>query len=199
MPLTLEGLEPLGATPIDAEELAGLIPQFITTRKELFDAEFKNINQALMHYFTSKRKFQFTLKNLYKTHQDMFKHIWKWAGKKRTTDKNIGIDWYQIDTELKKLIDDFEYWSKNAVDPLEVSARVHHRLVKIHPFHNGNGRWARFLTNLYLKQKTGSYIRWPEDALFIETSFRKQYIETLRQADQSNYDPLTQLHKKHLQ
>ncbi|MBI4208502.1 MAG: Fic family protein [Deltaproteobacteria bacterium] len=34
----------------------------------------------------------------------------------------------------------------------ELSARLHHRLVWIHPFENGNGRWARLIMNIHLKK-----------------------------------------------
>ena len=39
----LIGSEPLGATPLEEEDLSELLPRHITTRRELFDAEFKNI------------------------------------------------------------------------------------------------------------------------------------------------------------
>ncbi|MBU0580080.1 MAG: mobile mystery protein B [Candidatus Margulisbacteria bacterium] len=187
-----------GSTPLDEEDLEGLIPQFITTRRELFDAEFRNITEAYTKYLTSSRKFSFSMKNLYKVHKDMFEKIWKWAGAKRKTNKNIGVDKTQIDVELKKLLDDFEYWEKESVDPIEVSAKLHYRLVAIHPFNNGNGRWARFIASIYLKQKTRETIQWPDDEMRITTEFRKQYIQTLVEAGKHNYKPLIQLHKEHL-
>ncbi len=33
---------------------------------------------------------------------------------------------------------------------LSKSIRIHHRLVKIHPFVNGNGRHARLVSDIYL-------------------------------------------------
>ena len=189
---------PPGATPLDAEDLEGLLPRYITTRAELNDAEFKNISEGPKKYFLSRRKFQFTISNLYKIHKEMFGNVWKWAGKKRKTEKNIGVDKTQIDVELKKLMDDLEYWLEQNMDIVEISARLHHRLVFIHPFNNGNGRWARFIVNLFLKDHLGSYLDFPEDELLLLTTIRKSYISALREADGLNYKPLIDLHKKYI-
>ena len=32
----------------------------------------------------------------YKLHEKIFNQVWKWAGKQRITDKNIGFHWQQI-------------------------------------------------------------------------------------------------------
>ena len=141
---------PLGASPISAEELEGLLPKYITTRQELYNAEFKNITEASKKYLLSKRKFEFTIENFYKIHREMFSNVWIWAGKKRKTNKNSGVDKTQIEIELKKFIDDFHYWHGQNLEVIEISARLHHRLVYIHPFNNGNGRWARFVVNIFL-------------------------------------------------
>ncbi len=194
----LLGLDPLGATPLEEDDLEDLRPKHITTRRDLYDAEFKNITNAYSKYLTSKRAFVFSLSNFYKLHREMFGFVWNWSGKKRKTNKNIGIDKIYIDVELKKLIDDFQAWETNQHDPVEISARLHAKLVAIHPFNNGNGRWARLICNLYLKNKTGRYIDWPEDQLFITTDFRKKYINTLQEADKHNLKPLIDLHKKYL-
>ena len=194
----LLGHDPPGSTPLDEEDLEGLIPKFITTRRELFDAEFRNITEAYIKYLTSSRKFLFSIKNLYKVHEEMLNRVWQWAGAKRKTNKNIGVDKHQIDVELKKLLDDLEYWEKNNIDLIEISARLHYRLVAIHPFRNGNGRWARFIASLYLRQKIGKTINWPDDQMLIATEFRKRYIDALLQAAKHNFNPLITLHKEHI-
>ena len=38
--------------------------------------------------------------------------------------------------------------------PVKTAAFLHHKLVEIHPFTDGNGRVARLLTNLYLMKST---------------------------------------------
>ena len=111
------------------------------------------------------------------------------------TNKNIGVDWHQIDTELKKLIGDLQYWQENKTDVMEISARLHHRIVKIHPFENGNGRWARFAVNLFLQNQDLRTVNWPEKELFINSVFREKYIDALKQADLQKYEELIALHK----
>jgi len=189
---------PLGATPLTPEEFGDMLPLHITTRNELNDAEFINISKATQKYFLSRKKFQFSLGSIYQVHKDMFGNVWKWAGKKRTTNKNIGSDKVYINFELKKFIDDFDYWLKYDMDATEISARIHHRLVFIHPFNNGNGRWARFLSNLFLKDNLSSYLEFPENELLLTTTIRKTYIKALQEADTLNYQPLIDLHKKYL-
>jgi Fic-DOC domain mobile mystery protein B len=189
---------PPGATPLDAEDLEGLIPRYITTRRELNDAEFKNISEASQRFFLSRKKFKFTVSSLYKTHKEMFSKVWIWAGKKRKTEKNIGVNKTQIDVELKKIIDDLEYMLKQDMNTVEISARLHHRLVYIHPFNNGNGRWARFIVNLFLKDHLNAYLDFPEDELLLTTKIRKIYIKALKEADDLNYKPLIDFHKKYI-
>jgi len=189
---------PPGATPLTQEDLEGLLPKYISTREELNDAEFKNINEASKKYFLSKKRTQFTIHDLYKIHKEMFGNVWKWAGKKRITEKNIGVDKNQIDIELKKLLDDLEFWLDKNVDSLEISARFHHRLVHIHPFNNGNGRWARFIVNLFLKDQLNSYLDFPENELLLTTEVRKAYIKALQMADNFNYQPLIRFHEKYI-
>ena len=189
---------PPGATPLTPEDLEGLLPKYITTREELNDAEFKNISEASKKYFLSRKKNEFTIGNLYKIHKEMFGNVWKWAGKKRKTEKNIGVDKTQIDVELKKLLDDLKYWLEQSMNSLEISARLHHRLVYIHPFNNGNGRWARFIMNLFLKDYLNSYLEFPEDDLLLTTEIRKTYIKALQKADNLDYQPLIDFQKKYI-
>jgi Fic-DOC domain mobile mystery protein B len=193
---------PPGSTPLTAEELEGLIPRHVTTRKDLNDAEFRNYSEAEKMYLLSKRKKAFRLDplDLYRLHKEMFGHVWKWAGKKRLTNKNIGVDKAQIDVEMMKLKGDLVCWleqeQNRQLGVLEISARLHHRLVYIHPFCNGNGRWARFVVNLFLRDKTNSFIRFPEDDLKVSTEIRDRYIQALHAADNWEYGPLIALHRE---
>lgn len=189
---------PTGATPLTPEDLDGLLPKYITTRRELNDAEFKNISEASKKYLLSRKNIQFTISSLFRIHKEMFGKVWNWAGKKRKTNKNIGVDKAQIEVELKKLIDDFDFWKEQNIGTLEISARLHHRLVYIHPFNNGNGRWARFIINLFLIEQLNSYLDFPEDELILTTKIRKTYIQALQEADNLNYKPLINFHKKYI-
>jgi len=66
--------------------------------------------------------------------------------------------------------------------PIKTAAFLHHRLVEIHPFTDGNGRVARLLTNLYLLKEG-----YPPIVLRIKD--RKKYYRFLSLADGENLDP----------
>jgi len=192
----ISGTLPDGATPLD--DVSQLIPAYISTVAELYNAEFININEAVGKYFLKPARKRFlTMDLLHKIHKDMFAKVWEWAGRNRKTNKNIGVDWHQIDVEIKILLDDLKYWQEQNEDITEISAKLHHRLVKIHPFENGNGRWARFVLNLFLRDQGRKTVNWPEKELFVNSIFRAQYLSALKQADAQHYDELIELHEKY--
>ncbi len=83
-----------GQTPLDADELAGLLPRHITTQGDLNDWEALNILQAHRWLDKAKRNANHNVleeqfcRNL---HRKMFADTWRWAGEFRRSDKNIGI------------------------------------------------------------------------------------------------------------
>jgi Fic-DOC domain mobile mystery protein B len=176
-----------GETPLD--DASGLLPLYITTRKELDEAEFLNLSEATKFYLSNPSKinnFEIIREDLFDLHKKMFCNVWSWAGKKRTSNKNIGVDFFKIDEEIRKLEGDFKYWEKEKNDFIELIAKLHHRLVWIHPFEGGNGRWSRMVVNfIYYKQKK-AFIKWPYE----ESSFRDKYLEALREADDHKFEKL---------
>lgn len=188
-----------GSTPISREDREGLIPDFLTTREELNAVESANINQAALKYFggrLSEKKAPFTYEWLLRLHREMFGEVWKWAGEIRRKEISIGIPVHQIRGELVRLVGDYNFWNNKKEKALEVSAWIHHRLVWIHPFRNGNGRWARFATDIYLKRSGLSRISWPEEEIIIRGTFRKEYIAALQEADRGDFTKLIALHRK---
>ncbi len=107
-------------------------------------------------------------------------------------EKNIGVEAYQIGTELKNLCDDVDAWIEHDSYPVdELAARFHHKLVKIHAFPNGNGRHARLAIDVLLtKQLDEKAFTWGSASIEKEGDVRKKYIEALRQADRGNYHAL---------
>jgi Fic-DOC domain mobile mystery protein B len=192
--VNVQGLEPYGSTPLD--DYSGLRLSHISSLKELYEAEFLNITVATSNFLLKQIPLNVLMERnyLYKVHKIMFSKVWDWAGKKRTSSKSVGVDKIYIDIELAKFIKDFDYWELSKMDPVEVSARIHQKLVYIHPFENGNGRWARLVTNVYLKQKINKIIFWPEQELFINNVFRNEYIQALQRADRSDYQDLKKIH-----
>lgn len=179
-----------GATPID--DISGLIPTHITTRSELNEWEAANILKAVGKYLTAKKRWLISIDWLKKVHKDMFDETWKWAGKFRQSNFNLGADWHSIPEQMKMLIDDVAHWEKtnNAPAIFEQSVRIHHRLVKIHPFINGNGRHARLAADIYLFCRDHKLPIWPDKALIQASDVREQYIMALQAADKGDYKPL---------
>ncbi len=186
---------PQGATPIDADEIKGLLPTHITTRAELDRWEQDNINEALA-WVEKHKPTDILNESFMKTlHNKMFCNVWKWAGKFRQTEKTIGVPWYTISVELKKLCDDAEYWIENKTFPDdEIAARFHHRLVSIHLFPNGNGRHARLAADILLKYVLNkSPFTWGGTNLVKSGRDRQRYIESLVAADRGDYKKLLEL------
>ncbi len=178
------------STPLTTEEQEQLIPAYITLRHELNEAEQSNILTAEEWAFGRQRNVldEAFLANL---HQRMFGRVWRWAGTWRRTDRNIGIDAYRIPQALRQLIDDCRYWIDYATyQPDEIAARLHHRLVFIHPFPNGNGRHARLAADLLLVMLERPRFSWGRINLVDAGETRQTYIAALRAADNHDMAPL---------
>ena len=183
---------PFAATPLDDDEMGGLIPS-LATRAELNEFEESNILSATLWASSSRllRRDYPNVTALRRLHGEMFKHTWKWAGQFRTSDKNIGIHWPQVQSELHKLCEDARYWVDNQTYTwVELGARFHQRLVFIHPFPNGNGRHGRLATDILLRQNGQKSFTWGSQALTPDGSPRKAYIAALHSADVGNLEPL---------
>ena len=178
------------ATPLTPEERDGLIPSYITLRRELNEAEQANILEAEAWAFARKRhvldeKFLKTL------HKRMFGRVWRWAGEFRLTERNIGVTPYRIGVALRNLLDDCRYWiERGTYPPDEIATRFHHRLVWIHPFPNGNGRHARLATDLLLVGLGQPRFSWGRVNLIDAGETRQAYIAALRAADGHDINPL---------
>lgn len=185
-----------GQTPID--DLSGLLLP-IKTQRQLNDAESKNNSKAYAKYILFAKptsKFDpFTYQSFCGIHKDMFGEVWSWAGEIRKTIKNMGSAPAEIGSEIHRFLFDFHQWEEKGIRPLEVAVKIHHRLVQIHPFENGNGRWARLVTNIYLRRKRIPLIKWSEDQDFIRKVFKPRYIAALKAADHGDYEPLSRLHE----
>jgi Fic-DOC domain mobile mystery protein B len=181
---------PPGATPLDADELASLVPGHITTQGELNEWEQANIVQG-DQWARKQRKEILNDAFVRQLHKQMFGETWRWAGEFRKSNKNIGIDWPKISVELRKLLDDVHYQIEHASCPSdEIAVRFHHRLVAIHPFPNGNGRHARLMADLLVKRLGQPRFTWGSRSLFDAGETRQAYIAAMQAADTRDYAPL---------
>ncbi len=183
---------PEGATPLDPNEMEGLLLS-VSTQKDLNALEKANIRSGVQWAYRSRklRKFLLSFSGLMLLHQKTFGEVWRWAGIPRTAEKNIGIPPHQISEELGKLCADTQYWIENRIFNWdEIAVRFHHRLVFIHSFVNGNGRHARIATDLLLKFNSCKEFTWGATDLVSESVTRSAYIGALKQADKGDYSKL---------
>lgn len=183
---------PDGATPLDLNEIDGLLLPHITTQKELNRWEQQNILKAEEWAFGKKHKDILGQRFVCQLHKKMFGEVWKWAGQFRRTNKNLGVDKGIIAIELANLCADCSAWIEFQTYPNdEIAARFHHRLVQIHPFANGNGRHARLMADVVLKQLLGEEpFTWGQGDLVAQGDKRGQYINALKAADAHDYSEL---------
>ncbi len=193
--------EPIpGETPIDPSQLVPSLRRTIRHRSELNILEARSIRPAVVKYLAGKptrRQAPFTLDWIYKLHREMFRKVWVFAGKRRNRMLNIGIEVYQIDPQLRQLLDDLAYWGEHEIHGMiEQAARLHHRAVQIHPFENGNGRWSRLLANIWLKQNDEPITAWPDETIGDKSVIRGKYIDAVQAADKGDYALLIELHER---
>ncbi len=191
-----DSTEPLGATP--GQDISGLLLHHQSSRDEINAAETEAIDKAsTKHVHRARKKSRdsewLTDEFIRKVHKDMFGGIWDWAGKYRTIRLNIGVEPHRIPEQIKLLCGDFLLWNSitSPMPALEIAARLHHRLTKIHPFKDGNGRHARFITDIFLHSQGHPLPKWPQIHRLTQGDvIRNQYIDALKQADDGDYNAL---------
>jgi Fic-DOC domain mobile mystery protein B len=186
--------EPADGTDLQPDEREGLLQSWITHRSDLNLAEEENI-VAGSAWARSRRgrnpndvlSADFALL----LHKRMFGEVWNWAGTYRRTGRNIGVEAYPIQIEMVAMFDDVRYWlEKNTYPPDETAVRLHHRLVFIHPFPNGNGRHARLMADLLIERLGRRPFSWGGGALVGVGELRSRYVAALRAADGHDIKPL---------
>ena len=186
--------QPDDATPLSAEEQAALLPS-LSTRTELNQFERLNINAARVW---ALRKAVLRRQDLLsdgfarELHRRMFNQVWQWAGRYRTTEKNLGWAVPRLAEGVHNACEDARVWLEHSSYPLpEAAVRLHHRFVLIHPWPNGNGRHARLLADILVAAKGGKALTWGAGQDLVSVGeVRRRYIAAIRQADDGNLGPL---------
>ena len=183
-----------GQTPLDEDEKDGLLIPTIATRAELDEFEQQNIEDAIHWVLTRSlsAKTILTEKFVRRLHQRMYGKIWGWAGDFRKTNKNLGIDKWQIPTALNVLLNDTLFWIEHdTFPPDEIAIRFKHRLVSIHCFPNGNGRHSRLMADVLIdKIYKLPVFSWGAGNLVKQSDTRTNYLNAVRAADKNNFEPL---------
>jgi len=130
----------------------------------------------------------FSQEIIQRIHEIVTKGLLMDAGKYRTG--NIRITGSPITPpryiKIVPLMDEYiRTIKKLKTHPLKKAVFIHHRLVWIHPFFDGNGRVARLVTNLFFMQQG-----YPP--VILKQEQRKTYYNVLHQADNGNLSPLAE-------
>ncbi len=183
-----------GQTPLDEEEKEGLLIPTIATRSELDEFEQQNIEHAIQWSIGSSFNLGTVLTEDFvrKVHRRMFDEVWSWAGEFRKTNKNIGVDRWQIPLALRLLLEDIKYWHENGTyPPDELVLRFKHRLVSIHCFANGNGRHSRLMADILIEKIYKLPVfTWGSATLSNNDNAQSTYLLAVKAADKGDYSLL---------
>jgi Fic family protein len=111
----------------------------------------------------------------------------EWAGKYRNSLVLIGgadrkpPEAIDVPDMMRKLVAWFNV-NRKKLHQVELASILHHKLVSIHPFFDGNGRTSRLMMNVVLMQAGFPLVA-------ILKNDRKRYYRTLNQADKGNCRP----------
>ena len=93
--------QPDEATPLTPEEQRELIPAHIAYRRELNEAEQENIVRG-QEWALGRRRDPLSERFVTDLHKRMLGDVWRWAGKLRRSERNIGIPFYEIPAALRQ-------------------------------------------------------------------------------------------------
>ncbi len=121
-------------------------------------------------------------------HQIVMQDIDKeWAGKYRNSSVMIGGSDLKLPeaTEVPDLMNNLIKWvskNKENLHSVELSSIIHHKIVAIHPFFDGNGRTSRLVMNIILMGAG-----YPLSIIL--KNDRKKYYDALSKADKGDLSP----------
>lgn len=172
-----------GQTPLEEDMRKELKFQHIQNMTELYEHEIENIAEGIA-WIQATNKNHTDYMVWLDLHKHMLGNIWKFAGKIRTSELANPEFYmpYDIRPGLLGLEKDLKYWIENKTYPSkEMAAIFHEKLLSIHPFKDGNGRWSRVLTEFICQREEIEVPNWGREIPNDEIR-RKKYITAIKKA-----------------
>lgn len=162
--------------------------------ERLNEAELSNIAAGVAWAHRQRRKDILSEDFIRALHRQMLGDVWAWAGKYRTTERNIGVAPGMIQVEFRNALEDARHWIRHGTySPDEIAVRLHHRLVAIHPYPNGNGRLTRLVADMLAERLGKEPFSWGRANLTTVSETRARYLAALRAADRHDLGPLIEV------
>ncbi len=163
---------------ITLEEAKEIIHDKIAPNKPLRDVKETDAHSRIFLEMLNKKE-KITNKLILEWHKNIFGETKQdIAGKFRDylvrVGNHLAPDWQDVKHLMSDLI---KFANKTGLNPVELSARVHYRFEKIHPFGDGNGRIGRLLMNQILWHNN-----YP--MLIIEYKKRKSYYRAFQKDEE---------------
>jgi Fic-DOC domain mobile mystery protein B len=183
-----------GSTPLDPDQITGIKFSHLVNMGELDEVEDLNIQNGLEWLNRQNNADYLSVEFICKLHEKLFGDVWKWAGKFRKVEVNISkIPSYDVRPQLVNFFEDAKLWIKGGqMSWDEIAAEMHHRLVSIHPFPNGNGRTTRIYTEYVQRRNNRPVTSWKASLINDPKERRRTYIKALQQADKGNFQLLVE-------
>jgi Fic family protein len=160
----MENIIPAGATPNDYNE---------------------TINSKRCYNFIKNYTGEFNKTFLLKVHKLITQNTdCKIQGKYRNHEVLIhGSNWIppahkKVTKEMEKIFQ-WYYLARKKLHPVELAGILHNKLVRIHPFSDGNGRTSRFIMNWILMKNT-----YP--MFYVKLKEKIKYYEVVEEGDKGN-------------
>jgi Fic-DOC domain mobile mystery protein B len=185
---------PVDAGAITDEEQSRLLPS-LSTRSQLDEIESLAINSArvwAMRAAVLQRADLLTESFASELHRRMFGVVWRGAGHYRTAPRIPGWEPGHISEGVRLFLDDAEGWLRYSTYPVdETAVRLHHRLLSVRPWANGNGRHARLVADIVVASRGERPLAWGlRPAPVEQRSARSRYLDAIKAADAGEMEPL---------
>jgi len=168
---------------INLEEAKNLLNEGITpkdrTLREVYDLQ--NTEKVFIELLNTKTELNHDL--IAHIHDKLLENIDERKGY-RTTDIRVVHSNFDatpgkyVKTDMDLLLKWF-HENESKIHPLVLATIFHHKFEKIHPFSDGNGRTGRMIANFIL-------LRNNFPPMIIHKKTRKEYLEAMREADESD-------------